>query len=418
MILQLLLTVLAINTELVSGEAELETVFQWRYLDYVWPSKEHREEAIRKGTYIISNPIPMDVDVAKDGRVFITSLGIPGVPARLGVVSNLMSPSGPLIQPYPNWNWTDRNDCDSIIEVYRVAIDKCNRLWVLDSAVLMEGESRNCQPKLLAFDLKTDTLITKIVIPEHIATGYTNDSLFANVIVETEGSKCEKTTVYMADSRGMGLVIWDGTQLYRFHSTFFDPQPNALYVSVGNDTSKPPIGLVGINISPKTFPNQTQKLYLRPLASRDLFHVDINSVKKEKTKGSRITIHGAKNILSSQAVGQVFSPKGVLFLGLTKECAIACWNQHRELKRENIEIVARDDSRLQYTGGMKVLPSRSLPDGELWLISNRFTHNYILKKFDKTQINYRVMRTPVDKLIAGTKCEIPKNLQEAMKKVQ
>ncbi|KAJ8687047.1 hypothetical protein QAD02_022841 [Eretmocerus hayati] len=192
----LLICAVAILPESIKAAANLETAYQWRYIDYVWPSEDVKQDAIATGAYNYTNIMPMDVDVAKDGRVFITALNFPGVPARLGVVTNQQGESGPLIQPYPNWASTDLNNCDSIIDVYRVAIDSCNRLWVLDSGKDYAARNPNkCPPKLLTFDLGTDTLIHAVVVPEHIAFNpQTRLSLLANVKVETYGQRCEDTT--------------------------------------------------------------------------------------------------------------------------------------------------------------------------------------------------------------------------------
>lgn len=59
-----------------------------------------------------------------DGRVFVTFLGLRGVPATLGTVSNISGYlSGPLIEPYPNWSWfLHQGNCDYITNVYRIAV--------------------------------------------------------------------------------------------------------------------------------------------------------------------------------------------------------------------------------------------------------------------------------------------------------
>ncbi|KAJ8667846.1 hypothetical protein QAD02_009509 [Eretmocerus hayati] len=197
------LIILVTSPFLLVETEQLETVYQWRYIDYTWPSKEKRQEAIRTGDYNISEPLPMDLAVSQDGRVFMTMGSVTGVPARLGVITNKTeAESGPLIQPYPSWNWTAKRSCDAIRKPLRMEIDRCNRLWVMDSSDGPRGEKRQCHPKLLAFDLWTDTLIYNIELPENIATNArTNLSLMANVKVETYGQYCEDTTVTIARDR-------------------------------------------------------------------------------------------------------------------------------------------------------------------------------------------------------------------------
>jgi hypothetical protein len=56
--------------------------------------------------------------------------------------------------------------------VYRVRVDRCNRLWVLDSGVIttLDDYSPVCPPKIFVFDLKTDSLIRNIVLPREVST--------------------------------------------------------------------------------------------------------------------------------------------------------------------------------------------------------------------------------------------------------
>lgn len=63
-----------------------------------------------------------------DGRTFVTAVREPGVQATLLTVSEQMGEGGPLLQPYPNWEWNEydfntKPDCDNtIISVYRVSV--------------------------------------------------------------------------------------------------------------------------------------------------------------------------------------------------------------------------------------------------------------------------------------------------------
>ena len=49
---------------------KLETVYKWKYIDYVWLSEEHKKTAIENGEYIHTSVIPMDFDVASGKKTF------------------------------------------------------------------------------------------------------------------------------------------------------------------------------------------------------------------------------------------------------------------------------------------------------------------------------------------------------------
>lgn len=98
--------------------AGLGVLYQWKYLDWVWPNA-----ALTGKKFIIGNPFTQDVDVDVSGRVFVTSpQWLEGTPVTLSLVTNLQGPGGPLLTPYPHWSWHTPNDCDKLISVYRIAV--------------------------------------------------------------------------------------------------------------------------------------------------------------------------------------------------------------------------------------------------------------------------------------------------------
>lgn len=74
-----------------------------------------------------------------------------------------------------------------IVNLYRVAIDACDRLWFVDvgfTDFLTEngpslGGTMYARPTLYIYDLKTDTLLRKYVFDQKIAR---QDSFFANIV--------------------------------------------------------------------------------------------------------------------------------------------------------------------------------------------------------------------------------------------
>ncbi|KYM97327.1 Major royal jelly protein 5 [Cyphomyrmex costatus] len=162
-------------------------IYEWKYADYIWESNEQKEDAINSGTYNRSTCMLFDVDKAKDGRIFVTAsneLG-PGAPATLATITDEIGPGGPLLQPYPDWSWHNSNcTCDGIVSVIRVHI-RCNHIFVLDSGRI--GPDQICNPKLLIFNLKDDTLVKTIYIPFDIASNATGSGLLVVPYVYVPG---------------------------------------------------------------------------------------------------------------------------------------------------------------------------------------------------------------------------------------
>ncbi|CAB0038352.1 unnamed protein product [Trichogramma brassicae] len=405
--------VLVTCLSLVSSElSKLDTVYEWNYIDFAWDSPAEREKAVKNESYDFTRILPVDVDVYRDGRVFVTMIGMHGVPATLGTVTDVKGPSGPLIKPYPDWSWFKENDCDSIRNVHRIAIDKCDRLWVLDTGS-REVDKSNCPAQLLTFDLRTDKLIQRLKIPNHIARNKQGDTLLVTPIVETNGEKCEDTIVYMADQLGEGLVIWNGVRIYRLDSPIFQHEPSAQRITVGNHSIDYSGGIAAMAISPRLFHDEPRLLYFHALASYTIYATN-SQILKRSTFGDTIRFTGAENILSSQAVAQAFSSNGTLFVGMTREMSICCWNRYRSPKLKNIITIAQDNETLQYTSGLKVIqPSERNPEEELWLLTNKFVE-FQLGKLDVDRVNFRVLKRSVRELVDGTRCDLPPGTRMAL----
>lgn len=116
----------------------------------------------------------------------------------------------PVIHPYPSWeanelpaeeaktdesygggrtdakaaekgeNLLEKNN-ETIISTFRIRVDECDRLWVMDSGLAdILGSPKQWAPNSIAiFDLNTDKLIKRFVIPEDQVK---EDSFFANIV--------------------------------------------------------------------------------------------------------------------------------------------------------------------------------------------------------------------------------------------
>ncbi|KYM97330.1 Major royal jelly protein 1, partial [Cyphomyrmex costatus] len=118
-----------------------------------------------------------------DGRIFITATNLngPGSPVTLTTVTNKTGPGGPVLRPYPDWSWYNSSCiCDGIVNVYRTDI-KCNHIIVMDNGQI--GLNRICNPKLLIFDLKNNTLVKTIYLPLDFATNRTGFGLLVMPLV-------------------------------------------------------------------------------------------------------------------------------------------------------------------------------------------------------------------------------------------
>lgn len=152
------------------GKNVFDAIYQWKVIDFLYPNLKARNDAIRTKQFIPENNLPLGVDRYRD-RIFITTpRWNPGVPATLSYLPlPVQDPSLPLI-PYPDWSFhtsPQNPDCSRLVSVYRIYVDECERLWVLDAGVIdtLTNLQQICPPKILAFNLQTDELLFSYTLP-------------------------------------------------------------------------------------------------------------------------------------------------------------------------------------------------------------------------------------------------------------
>lgn len=115
-----------------------------------------------------------------NSRIFIT---IPrfsqGIPITLGYINS--QSNDVLIKPYPDYSWHSANggSCNQMTSVFRVVMDECDQMWVLDSGKIVDTNKVQCPPQLLLFNLKNDKLVYRYKFPSN---QYFDTSLLASPV--------------------------------------------------------------------------------------------------------------------------------------------------------------------------------------------------------------------------------------------
>ncbi|XP_017882858.1 major royal jelly protein 1-like [Ceratina calcarata] len=376
--------------------AVLEVAYQWKYLDWLWPNVQ-----LTGRNYTFGNAFTQDVDIDRYGRIFVTSpQWLNGTPISLSLVTDVVGSGGPLLIPYPDWSWHTAHTCDSIISVYRLAIDECNRLWVVDTGHI--GREAVCPTKILIFDLSTDRLVHKYVVPDDQVL-YGKAALVTPIV--DVGKTCLDTYLYVADVDQNGLLIYDLYHDYswRVNNTrgnAFGPDDDAMYITIAGEMFDLTDGTLGMSLSPIGFFDE-RYLYFNSLASFLQKFTDTYSLKQSKYIEPIVFESNYKR--ASQAGVQATSRRGIIFFQLVQLTAVACWNIEKPFAPEYIVTIAQDEEKLQYVSGIKVIVNR-LGEEELWFNTNRLQKTINMTR-TPTETNFRLIRGKVDDIIRGTNCE-------------
>ncbi|XP_076169512.1 yellow-e3 [Ptiloglossa arizonensis] len=390
----------------------LKIIYEWKALEFAFPSELDRQTAIKNQIFVPGGPLPIDVDVYNGGHQSKVFVSIPrfldGVPATLGYVTNDITPAGnPIIAPYPNWGYNTLGSCDSITSVYRMKIDECGRLWVLDTGKL--GDNWVCPPQLLVFSLETDQLITRYKFPRD---QYKDDSLYVTVAVDVRDvdQQCKDTFAYIADVTGFGLLVYDhrNSRSWRIVNNLFYPYPQYGTFNIKGDTFDLMDGILGLALGPVQ--NDDRILYFHSLASRVEGYVPTSVIRnytlfRDNAEAAPRSFVPFTIERSSQSAAQAMDRDGVLFFGLMSDLAIGCWNSknYPDYGGRNNEILIVNPETLQFPSGLKIVTSKKGRQ-ELWVLTPSF-QKYMSNSLNSSETNFRIQAGFVEELVRGTKCD-------------
>lgn len=168
----------------LSDSLRMHEKFSWKYVDYNWHSAEHLRFALERGQYKPENNIILGVERWKN-ILFVT---VPrwrlGVPSSLNYIKLPSWEKSPKLNPYPSWEvnpllpYTQES---TIVSTYRVQVDECDRLWVIDNGVdnLLDKPISIVPPAIVIFDLNRHQLIRRFVLPTNQLK---NDTFLPNIV--------------------------------------------------------------------------------------------------------------------------------------------------------------------------------------------------------------------------------------------
>nr|XP_050845756.1 protein yellow-like [Vespula vulgaris]XP_050845757.1 protein yellow-like [Vespula vulgaris] len=393
---------------------KMKIIYSWKALEFAFPSDRARATAIKQGTFIPGAPVPIDVDFYYGERqgsiVFVTiPRFIKGIPATFGYVTDDVTPEGnPIIAPYPSWEWNKEGDCNVITSVFRVAIDKCNRLWVLDTGKV--GDRQICRPQLHVFSLINNRLIHQYKFPRD---QFKDTSLFVTPVVDIRDTndKCRNTFVYIADVTGFGLLVYDYryNRSWKIENKLFYPYPSYGTFNINGDTFDLMDGIFALALGPIRSDGD-RILYFHSLASKVESWVATSTIRNYSifVHNSEATPRSFKPFAlerQSQSAAEAMNEDGVLFFGLLSEISLACWNSKKypEYGNKNIENILFDRENLQFPSGMKLKYSKKNRE-EIWILTSSF-QRFMTGTLHSNETNFRILAGFVDELVRGTKCD-------------
>jgi hypothetical protein len=382
-----------------------QTVFQWNIIDFEFPPGA-RQAAIRNRQFIPENNVPLGIAATFD-RVFVTTpRWLEGVPVSLSSIQLPSYSDSPRLTPYPNWEEhtsPDNPDCTKLMSVYRVYIDECNRLWVIDSGIINALSNLNqvCLPKVVAFDLTTNRKLWSYEFP---ADQVKQDSLHTNLLVDIRNGQCNSAFIYVSDVWRNGLLVIDmqAANSWRTTNYLYNPNPHASDFTYKGLNFQWSDGIFGTSLG-RIFDDRV--LYFHPMSSHNEFSVR-TSVLRNRTAWENPFSVTATDFISigtrgprSQSSTSDIDLNEVQYFTLVQKEGIACWNTRKSYNRANIHVLEQDPVKIGFPNDLKLDDAKA----NIWVVSNNLPI-FLYSRLNYSEINFRLIRASVNSII-GTACD-------------
>lgn len=310
--------------------------------------------------------------------------------------------------PYPNYEINQlpkgkKQDGNRIISTFRMSVDECDRLWVIDMG-LANGVSYS-EPQIFIIDLNTDHVIRQFTLTENLRRK-DNTTWFVGVIADVDPTACNKAFAYLPDIRG-GLVVYsfEDNTAWRLDHPYFFFDPLATVFRTGGVRVEFRDGIFGLVLSDR-HSDGYRTLYFQSMSSTRMFSVNTRVIQSNSSLDDTFDMYqplGHRKIGMQASVMSRDTVTGAVFYPLVNQDAVGCWNPWRSENHsvETSAVIAQDSGTLEYPSDLKVDVKSNL-----WVISDKLLKFvYHVEKMNFNEVNFRVLMAPVADLIKGTVCE-------------
>lgn len=295
--------------------------------------------------------------------------------------------------------------CMGLTSVFRMQVDSCGRLWVLDSGLIdvTVKPMQVCAPQILVFDLETDTLIRRHVLKDE---DIKQDSLYSNIVVDVRDGDCENVHAYATDVWRFGILVYslEKDRSWRVTNHLFFPDPLAAAYKLHGLEYSWTDGVFGLSLSPydKTFDDRI--LYFHAMSSFREFYVKTSVICNEtgwEDAADEFKILGQSRGKNGHTSASAMDNNGILYFNLVSRDSVGCWDSRKAYKRDNIGVIAKSNVTMIFPNDLRL--DKEERQG-LWVITNRLPF-YLYRELDPNDVNFRVMHAYTDEAVKNTICE-------------
>lgn len=300
-------------------------------------------------------------------------------------------------------NFCSTENCTGFTSVFRMSIDHCGVMWVLDSGQVeaFETPRQICPPTLFAISLDTDTVLARYTIPSEFVL---QNSLITNLIVDSRDAQCRDLHVYIADAWRFGLIVFRDADasFWRFSHYSFYPEPLLSNYTLHGLNYQWSDGIFGMSLG--SYHLGDRDLYYHAMSSSLEFVVKTSVIRDPSRVNNAVgqfKLLGDSRGMKGQVSAAAVDRNGIMFFSLISLDSIGCWDTRKDYKLDNLDIVAQNNNTLVFPNDLRL--DHEVPQ-VAWIITNRLPQ-YQFNLIDPNEYNYRVMYLDPNLAIENSVCK-------------
>ncbi|XP_047352408.1 protein yellow-like [Vespa velutina] len=388
----LLLSLLA-----VANGVTFNKLYAWQQLDFNFPNETIRKTYVESGNYIEKNNLPLGLAISQDRMIITVPRWRNGVVANLNYVWMNDTSESPSLNPYPDFETNDIHLPDSIVNIFRVRVDECNRLWAVDTGISdIYGNTTILQPvRIIVIDLKTDKIIRKYTLKD---SDQKHNSFIADLVIDVKPDACQDAYAYLSDFSAYGLIVysWAKNNSWRIEHNYFYFDPLQGDYNISGYNFQWTDGIFGLALTPYQ-DDGYRTLYFHAMSGITEFYVSTEVLQDDTLILSNnyhaFHVAGDKGPKSQGPSSVIDQETEIAYFTQIQKNGIGCWDTNVKLTPETFILVDQNNETMIYPNDLAI----DYDSRKLYVLSNnlpKFEHSDLSKK----ENNYFITVASLDSL--------------------
>lgn len=289
---------------------------------------------------------------------------------------------------------------------FHIKVDRCNRLWAVDTGIenILNGQEakRRAPARILIYDLRTDNILRRV----NLNGTHLDQSIYSNIAVDD--NDCDDTFAYVADAGlkpSITVYSYKLDDAWQVKHNFFNIDPLTGNFSIVGVNYRTNDGVYGLALSEKK-ENGFPDLYFHSLTSTSEFSVSTAILRQKKISDASFSSEfykdfkmvGSRGSNGQAGTSAYDKTHKIIFYTMPNMNEIGCWKTTNH--NYNITKVYASPVNMAYPMDIKIDEN-----DRIWVLSNNLQNFLNGQANQANDANYYVHFIPLKEAIKNTACE-------------